>query len=160
MKKPTIICMRTTIGYGSKLQGTHGVHGSPLKADDITTLKSKFGFPLDKTFHVPQDTYDAYGAIAARGAALEKEWNALLLGYKDKYPKEHGELTRRISGELPSGWESKLPVYSPKDPAQASRKLSEIVLTAICPTLPELIGGSADLTGSNLTRTKTVRVCD
>ncbi|KAH9951364.1 transketolase [Amylocystis lapponica] len=153
-KKPTIIRVRTTIGYGSKQQGTHGVHGAPLKADDIVALKTKFGFPANETFHVPKETYDAYAEIGARGAALEREWNALLSAYGQKYPKEHAELTRRISGKLPDGWEKSLPVYTPKDAAQASRKLSEIVLTAITPVLPDMIGGSADLTGSNLTRTK------
>ncbi|OCH95652.1 transketolase [Obba rivulosa] len=152
--KPTLIRLRTTIGYGSKQQGTHGVHGSPLKADDIQALKSKFGFPPDQTFHVPQKTYSVYAAAAARGAALEKQWNALLDSYAQKYPTEHAELTRRIAGKLPDGWEKNLPVYTPADAAQASRKLSEIVLTAITPALPDLMGGSADLTGSNLTRVK------
>jgi len=152
--KPTLIRLRTTIGYGSKQQGTHGVHGTPLKADDIQALKTKFGLPADKTFYVPEDTYKVYAAIAARGAALEKKWDALLASYGQKYPKEHAELTRRIAGKLTEGWEKSLPVYKPSDAAQASRKLSEIVLTVITPILPELVGGSADLTGSNLTRTK------
>lgn len=152
--KPTIVRLHTTIGFGSKLQGTHGVHGSPLKPDDISALKSKFGLPADQSFHVPQETYDAYGAVAARGAHLEAEWNKLLEAYGQKYPNEHAELVRRIRGELPKGWEKTLPVYKTSDPAVASRKLSEIVLTAISPTLPELLGGSADLTGSNLTRVK------
>ncbi|KAL4251679.1 Transketolase [Abortiporus biennis] len=154
--KPSIIRLRTTIGYGSKQQGTHGVHGSPLKADDISALKTKFGFPPDQTFYVPQETYDIYHAAAARGAQLEQSWNALLASYAQKYPKEHAELTRRIAGKLPEGWEKNLPVYKPTDAAQASRKLSEIVLTAITPSLPDLMGGSADLTGSNLTRVKAV----
>ncbi|KAL0947164.1 hypothetical protein HGRIS_013291 [Hohenbuehelia grisea] len=152
--KPTIIRLKTTIGFGSKQQGTHGVHGSPLKADDIQALKTKFGFPADEKFHVPKETYDAYAEIGKRGAALEAKWNDLLAAYKDKYPKEHAELTRRISGQLPEGWEKTLPVYKPADAAQASRKLSEIVLTAVTPALPELVGGSADLTGSNLTKVK------
>lgn len=74
--------------------------------------------------------------------------------YGKKYPGQHAEFTRRISGSLPQGWENALPVYKPSDAAQASRKLSEIVLTAIIPVLPELMGGSADLTGSNLTKVK------
>lgn len=78
----------------------------------------------------------------------------MLASYGKKYPNEHAELTRRISGKLPEGWEKTLPVYKPTDAAQASRKLSEIVLTAILPGLPDLIGGSADLTGSNLTKVK------
>ncbi|KAH7889784.1 Transketolase, thiamine diphosphate binding domain-containing protein [Phlebopus sp. FC_14] len=152
--KPTIIRLRTTIGYGSKQQGTHGVHGAPLKSDDIQSLKSKFGFPPDQTFYVPKETYDTYHAAALRGAQLESAWTALLAEYEKSYPKEHSELSRRISGKLPEGWEQTLPVYTPSDAAQASRKLSEIVLTAITPSLPELMGGSADLTGSNLTKVK------
>ncbi|KAH9946310.1 transketolase [Epithele typhae] len=154
--KPTLIRLRTTIGFGSKQQGTHGVHGAPLKADDIQALKTKFGLPADRSFYVPEETYAAYHAMATKGAKLETEWNSLLASYSEKYPAEYAELTRRISGKLPDGWEKKLPVYKPTDAAQASRKLSEIVLSAIVPVIPELVGGSADLTGSNLTRTKTM----
>jgi transketolase len=125
-----------------------------LKADDIQSLKAKFDFPQDQKFYVPKATYDLYANFGKRGAALEAEWNALLVAYGQKYPKEHTELTRRISGKLPEGWEKCLPVYTPTNAAQASRKLSEIVLTAITPSLPELLGGSADLTGSNLTKVK------
>ncbi|KAJ3513224.1 hypothetical protein NLJ89_g3064 [Agrocybe chaxingu] len=153
-KKPTIIRLKTTIGYGSKQQGTHGVHGAPLKADDVQALKAKFNFAPDQTFQVPKATYEYYGEFGKRGAALESEWIALLEAYGKKHPREHAELTRRIAGELPENWEKALPVYKPTDAAQASRKLSEIVLTAITPNLPELLGGSADLTGSNLTKVK------
>jgi transketolase len=125
-----------------------------LKADDIQALKSKFGFPPDQHFVVPKETYDAYSEVAQRGVSLEAGWNALLLSYRKKYPKEHAELTRRISGKLPEGWEASLPIFKVSDVAQASRKLSEIVLTAISPVLPDLLGGSADLTGSNLTKVK------
>lgn len=117
-------------------------------------MKSKFGFPTDQTFYVPQATYDYYSAFGKNGAAKEAEWNALLASYGKKFPTEHAELVRRISGELPAGWEKTLPVYKTSDAAQASRKLSEIVLTAIAPVLPDLLGGSADLTGSNLTKVK------
>lgn len=127
-----------------------------LKADDIQALKTKFGFPADQAFHIPQATYDVYGATAQRGAVLEAQWNSLLASYGQRYPNEHAELTRRIAGKLPEGWEKTLPVYTPADAAQASRKLSEIALTAISPVLPDLMGGSADLTGSNLTRVKGV----
>jgi len=125
-----------------------------LKADDIQALKSKFGFNPEEKFVVPQETYKLYSEFGKRGAALELKWTALLDQYAQKYPKEHAELTRRIDGRLPEGWEKRLPVYKSSDPAQASRKLSEIVLTAITPALPELLGGSADLTGSNLTKVK------
>ncbi|KAJ7632421.1 transketolase [Roridomyces roridus] len=152
--KPTIIKLKTTIGFGSKQQGTHGVHGSPLKADDIVALKTKFGFNPEQKFHVPQETYDFYAETAKRGAAAEAGWNTLFAAYGQKYPAEHAELARRISGKLPEGWEKSLPVYKTTDAAQASRKLSEIVLTALAPVIPDLMGGSADLTGSNLTKVK------
>ncbi|KAM5539102.1 hypothetical protein V8D89_007325 [Ganoderma adspersum] len=154
--KPTLIRLRTTIGYGSRQQGTHGVHGAPLKADDIQQLKAKFGLPADRSFYIPDATYEAYHSAAAKGAKAETAWNALLASYGQKYPNEHAELTRRIAGKLPLNWEKALPVYKSSDAAQASRKLSEIVLSAIVPIIPELVGGSADLTGSNLTRTKTM----
>ncbi|KAI0303399.1 transketolase [Multifurca ochricompacta] len=152
--KPTLIRLTTTIGYGSKQQGTHGVHGSPLKADDIAALKTKVGFNPGTSFHVPAEVYSAWAVVGQRGSALEAQWNALLASYAKSYPNEHAELTRRIAGRLPEGWEKLLPVYKSTDPAQASRKLSEIALTAITPALPDLLGGSADLTGSNLTKVK------
>ncbi|CAI6086139.1 hypothetical protein V2G26_003422 [Clonostachys chloroleuca] len=152
--KPTIIKLRTTIGYGSLNQGTHGVHGSPLKADDIKQLKQKFGFNPDESFAVPQEVYDFYGKHSSAGAAAEEEWNKLLAQYAEKFPKEHADLIRRQTGDLPEGWEKALPVYTPADPAIASRKLSETVLSKVESVIPELFGGSADLTGSNLTRWK------
>lgn len=125
-----------------------------LKADDIKSLKTKFNFPPDQTFHIPQNVYDYYSEFKTRGAALESSWNKLFSQYAEKYPNEHAELNRRITGKLLDGWEKALPVYKPADAAQASRKLSEIVLTSVAPVIPELLGGSADLTGSNLTKVK------
>lgn len=152
--KPTLIQLKTTIGFGSLQQGTHGVHGSPLKADDIRQLKEKFGFNPDESFAVPQEVYDLYGKHSSEGAALEEEWNQLFAKYKESYPEEHADLVRRLKGDLPEGWEKNLPVYTPSDSAIASRKLSETVLAKIESAIPELFGGSADLTGSNLTRWK------
>jgi transketolase len=152
--KPSLIKLRTTIGYGSLKQGTHGVHGSPLKTDDIKQLKEKWGFNPDQSFEVPQEVYDLYGKHSSDGAAAEEAWNQLFAKYAEKFPKEHADLARRLRGDLPEGWEKSLPVYTPADAAVASRKLSEIVLEKIFDVVPELLGGSADLTGSNLTRTK------
>jgi transketolase len=152
--KPSLIKLRTTIGFGSKLEGTHGVHGSPLKADDIKQLKEKFGFNPEESFVVPQEVYDLYHSKSAEGAAKQEEWNQLLESYSKEYSTEATDLKRRLAGDLPEGWEKTLPVYSPADAAVASRKLSEIVLQSIHQVLPELVGGSADLTGSNLTRWK------
>ncbi|KAL8404010.1 hypothetical protein RB594_009035 [Gaeumannomyces avenae] len=150
--KPSLIQLKTIIGFGSKQQGTHGVHGSPLKADDIKQLKQKFGFNPEQSFVVPQEVYDQYNKKATAGAAAEEEWNKLFAKYGEKYKAEHADLTRRLKGDLPEGWEKNLPTYTPSDAAVASRKLSETVLTKIEAAIPELVGGSADLTGSNLTR--------
>jgi transketolase len=152
--KPSMIKLRTTIGFGSKLEGTHSVHGSPLKADDIKQLKTRFGFDPEQSFVVPQEVYDLYNQKGAEGAAAEQEWTQLLEKYCETYKEEGADLKRRLTGDLPEGWEKNLPVYSPTDAAVASRKLSEIVLQKIYAAVPELVGGSADLTGSNLTRWK------
>ncbi|ODV74168.1 transketolase TKL1 [Cyberlindnera jadinii NRRL Y-1542] len=153
--KPTLIRLTTIIGYGSLQQGSHSVHGSPLKADDIKQLKEKLGFNPEENFVVPQEVYDYYNKETIQpGQKLEEEWNALFKSYSEKYPEQAKEITRRLSGELPSGWEEKLPSYTKDDKALATRKLSEMLLDSIFDYIPELIGGSADLTGSNLTRSK------
>lgn len=152
--KPSMIKLTTTIGFGSKLQGTGGVHGNPLKPDDIKHVKSQFGFDPEKTFVVPQEVYDMYHKHAADGAAAEEEWNKLFEKYGKEHKDLHDDLIRRVSDKLPEGWQTKLPTYKPTDPAIASRKLSESVLQAIHDVVPELISGSADLTGSNNTRWK------
>ncbi|PQE25486.1 transketolase protein [Rutstroemia sp. NJR-2017a BBW] len=128
--KPSLIKLRTTIGFGSKQQGTHGVHGSPLKADDIKQLKEKFGFDTEKSFVVPQEVYDICHKRADEGAAKEQEWNQMLEKYAQEHKEEAADLKRRLSGELPEGWEKKLPTYSPSDAAVATRKLSEHAMGA------------------------------
>ncbi|KAL2000175.1 hypothetical protein VTN02DRAFT_3461 [Thermoascus thermophilus] len=152
--KPSVIKLTTTIGFGSKLQGTGGVHGNPLKADDAQSVKKLFGFDPEQSFVVPQEVYDLYRKHSAEGAAKEQEWNNLFQKYASEYPAEHADLVRRLSGKLPEGWEKNLPTYKPTDAAVASRKLSETVLEKIHNVIPELLSGSADLTGSNNTRWK------
>jgi len=152
--KPSMIRLTTTIGFGSPLQGTGGVHGNALKEDDCKQVKKKFGFNPEEHFVVPQEVYDLYKKHADEGAAAEKEWDALL----EKYSAEHKELAddlkRRLTGKLPEGWQTKLPVWKPTDKATATRKTSETVLESIYEAVPELLSGSADLTGSNNTRWK------
>jgi transketolase len=152
--KPSVIKLRTTIGFGSNLQGTGGVHGAALKPDDIKQVKEKFGFNPEETFVVPQEVYDLYNKKASAGAAAEKEWEQMLEKYSSSHKAEAADLKRRLTGDLPEGWEKNLPVYSPSDPAIASRTLSQTILQKIHEAIPELVGGSADLTGSNLTRWK------
>ncbi|KAI7869373.1 transketolase [Spinellus fusiger] len=152
--KPTLIKIRTTIGYGSLNQGEEKVHGSPLSAADIKQVKEKFGLNAEQDYAVSQEVYDFWAGRAAHGAKVETEWNALFSAYTQQFPEEAAELNRRIANELPAGWEKALPRFTPADPAVATRKLSENVLTSLAEVLPELLGGSADLTGSNLTRWK------
>lgn len=152
LKKPTLIRLTTIIGYGSLQQGTHGVHGAPLKPDDIKQLKEKFGFDPTKSFVVPQEVYDYYGTLVKKNQELESEWNKTVESYIQKFPEEGAVLARRLKGELPEDWAKCLPTYTADDKPLATRKLSEMALTKILDVVPELIGGSADLTGSNLTR--------
>lgn len=152
--KPSVIKLTTTIGFGSKLQGTGGVHGNALKADDIEQVKKKFGFNPEETFVVPSEVYELYGKHSAEGAAAEKKWNDLLEKYAEEFKAEAADLKRRHSRKLPEGWEKSLPVYKPTDGAVATRKTSEKVLESIYKAVPELLSGSADLTGSNNTRWK------
>eukprot|EP00656_Telonema_subtile_P057165 TRINITY_DN9340_c0_g1_i1.p1 TRINITY_DN9340_c0_g1~~TRINITY_DN9340_c0_g1_i1.p1 ORF type:complete len:544 (-),score=112.85 TRINITY_DN9340_c0_g1_i1:150-1781(-) len=144
--KPTLILLKTVIGFGSKMEGTAKVHGSPLGADDIVALKTASGRDPTKTFHVTDEEYAHFRAASIKGAAAKKEWNATL----EKYTAAHGpELAARIAGTLPDGWKAKLPLNGK---SIATRKASENALAEIIPAIPAMLGGSADLTGSNLTR--------
>ena len=151
--KPSVVKVTTTIGFGSLLQGTGGVHGSPLKADDIKQFKKKVGISPEP-FHVPAEVRTLYHKHTARGAVAEARWREMFTAYATRNPKLHAELARRLSGELPEGWQKVIPTYTATDPSIASRKLSETVISALQSALPELISGSADLTPSNLTRWK------
>jgi len=150
--KPTLIRLTTTIGFGSLAQGTHGVHGAPLKADDIKQLKESMGFNPEETFVIPKEVTDYLKKHVEENQKVQEDWKKLFESYKQKYPELGAELQRRLDGKLPENWSDALPTYSPSDSAVATRKLSETVLTKILPVIPEIIGGSADLTGSNLTR--------
>ena len=152
--KPSVIKLTTTIGFGSLLQGTGGVHGNALKEDDCKQVKKKFGFNPDESFVVPQKVYDLYQKKSSDGAAKEAEWNKLFEKYANEHKDLGADLKRRLTGQLPEGWEKKLPTYKPGDKDNATRKLSEALLEAIHEAVPELLSGSADLTGSNNTRWK------
>ncbi|KAJ2829898.1 Transketolase [Coemansia furcata] len=152
--RPTLIKVETTIGFGAAKAGTEGVHGAPLGAESLAAVKALFNFDPAQKFSVSDAVYQYYAERAAEGARREEEWHALLAKYAQAHPELHAELVRRIEGRLPAGWEKALPRYTPEDKPVATRKLSETVINAIAGVVPELIGGSADLTGSNLTRWK------
>lgn len=148
--KPTIIKVRTTIGYGAAKEGTAKVHGAPLGDDDIKAVKAKFGLSEEK-FHIASEVSKHMGECKTRGEKLVNEWNTKMDEYKKAFPEKAAELERRIKGELPAGWEKKLPSWTTADKALASRQSSQKVLNACAEAIPEIVGGSADLTGSNLT---------
>ncbi len=152
--KPTLIKVTTTIGYGSPNKAnTAGVHGAALGGDEIKLTRENLGWNYEP-FVVPDDALNHFRQAVERGAQLESEWNQVFAQYKSKYADEAAEFERLLSGKLPEGWEKSLPTYSTEDKALATRQTSEKTLNAIAPALPELIGGSADLTHSNLTYLK------
>lgn len=152
--RPSMIKVTTTIGYGSpNKQDTPGVHGAALGADEIKLTRENLGWSYGD-FEVPADALNHMRQAVERGASLQAEWEETLATYRTKYAAEAAEFERMLSGQLPEGWADSLPTYTPEDKAQATRKNSEITLNALAPALPELIGGSADLTHSNLTELK------
>ena len=152
--RPSMIKVTTTIGYGSPNKAnTAGVHGAALGADEAAATRQNLGWNYGE-FEVPQESYDQWRKAIERGAAAEAAWNATLADYRSKYPTEAAQFERQLRGELPQGWDANLPSYTPDDKGVATRMHSYNCLNAIGPNLPELIGGSADLTHSNLTDIK------
>ncbi|MEB3118405.1 MAG: transketolase [Limnothrix sp.] len=153
--KPTLIKVTTTIGYGSPNKAnTAGVHGAALGPDEVKLTRESLGWSYGE-FEVPAEVAEGWTKKAIEtGASLEAEWNSIFAQYKTQYAADAAEFERLLRGELPQGWDADLPTYTPADKAVATRKHSEICLNAIAPKLPELIGGSADLTHSNLTELK------
>jgi transketolase len=153
--RPSIIACRTHIGFGSpNKQDTHKAHGEPLGADEIKLTKEKLGWPVDAQLLVPGEVLDYFGKAAAAGTAKHAEWRTLLGRLATENPELAEETRRQMHGELPEGIWSKLPVFSAGKPL-ATRTASGTVLDALVPALPELVGGSADLTPSNNTKAKT-----
>ncbi len=152
--KPTMIKVRTTIGYGSPNKGgTAGVHGAALGGDEIKLTREALNWAYEP-FIVPDEAKAHYAQAVTRGAAAEAEWNKTWETYKTKYPEDAARIIRQTSYQLPEGWEKCLPTYTPADKALATRQTSEKTLNALANAIPELIGGSADLTHSNLTQLK------
>lgn len=152
--KPTLICCKTIIGYGSpNKSGSHDCHGAPLGDAEIAASREFLQWP-HAPFEVPADIYAAWDG-KTRGGALQQSWNEQFAAYAAAHPELAAELKRRLSGELPANWKAESDAYIAKlqaaPAAIASRKASQNALNAYGPLLPELLGGSADLAGSNLT---------
>ncbi len=152
--KPSLICCKTLIGAGSpNKQDSHDVHGAPLGAAEIEATRAHIGWP-HPAFEIPADVYAAWDA-RAKGAAAEAEWNTRFAAYAAEFPDLATEFTRRMAGDLPADWaahvEAVLAKVTEKGETIATRKASQNSIEAFAPELPELLGGSADLAGSNLT---------
>ncbi len=149
--RPSIIACQTTIGKGSPNRGgTAKAHGEPLGEDEVVLSKQTLGWPEDSQFLIPDDIAEFMGSCVANGKALEDKWQKTAGLYRESYPQEWAEFQAMLANELPAGWDSDLPEYE-EGQALASRAASGKVLDAISPKIPQLIGGSADLTPSNKT---------
>ena len=152
--KPTLICCKTIIGFGSpNKQGKEDCHGAPLGADEIVLAREQLGW-AHAPFEIPSDLYEGWDA-SAKGASAQSSWNEQLEAYRKEFPDLAMEFERRTSGQLPTDFGEKADAYIADCQAKmekvASRKASQNCLNAYGPLLPELLGGSADLAGSNLT---------
>ncbi|GAC1321542.1 MAG: transketolase [Collimonas sp.] len=155
--KPTLICCKTVIGKGSpNLAGTDKVHGAALGDKEIAAVREALGWNYPP-FEIPADVYEAWDA-KLQGKRFEGDWNALFAAYAAEYPQLASEFTRRMKGELPGNFEKTVSDYIAscveKKETIATRKASQNAIQALAQVLPEFLGGSADLTGSNLTNWK------
>ena len=152
--RPSLIIVRTHIGWGSPhKQDTAEAHGAPLGIEEVKLTKQKLGWPSLEPFYIPEEALAHWRRARERGGRLEAEWRRKYDAYRKAHPDLAAELERRLGGGLPDGWDAALPEFGVKD-AQATRAASGKVLNAIASKLPELIGGSADLAGSNNTDIK------
>ena len=154
--RPTMVVTRTHIGYGSpKKQDTSAAHGEPLGAEEIVATKRALGWPRpDEAFFVPDAALAHWRGAAKRGAEAHASWKKQQGAYAKGNEIDAGELTRRMNGDLPAGWEQAIPNFTAENGSVASRAASNTVLNALVGIIPELIGGSADLTPSNGTAVK------
>ncbi|KAI9293356.1 transketolase [Neoconidiobolus thromboides FSU 785] len=152
--KPTLIRIRTTIGFGAEKAGTADVHSNAFGDEGINSIKSKLGFDVSKKFHISQEVSELWKEVEKKGIKAEEEWNNKLTEYSQKYPELAEDFKRRVSNKLPENWEESLPQFKKVGEMLATRNCSNEVLNSISSIFTELIGGSADLTPSNLTRWK------
>ena len=154
-RKPTLILVRTHIGYGSpKKADTFGAHGSPLGEDELAATKKALGWPTTDKFYLPEDAVNFFRQSVDKGAKAQSEWKTKFDAYKKAFPKEAAELEGMISGTLPAGWEASLPKWKPEDKALATRVAGGEALNALAKAIPNIIGGSADLNPSTNTALK------
>lgn len=150
--RPSLIICRTHIGYGLPTrQDTAKAHGEPPGNEELEGAKKKLGWPLEPLFYIPNDVLEHFREVGEKGKETENEWNTLFESYSKKYPELASEYRRRMEGELPKGWDKDLPFFDADEKGIATRAASGKIINTLAKRLPELIGGSADLTPSNKT---------
>jgi transketolase len=153
--RPSLIVARTHIGYGSpNKHDTFAAHGEPLGDEEVKLTKRNLGWPEDRTFYVPDEALREFRKAGERGAELEQAWRQRMGTYRAAHPDLAAQLERNLAGELPEGWDAKLPTFTPKDGAMATRDAGGKVINALAAVVPNLIGGSADLDPSTRTMLK------
>jgi len=149
--RPSLIAVRTHIGYGSPEQDSYKAHGSPLGEEDVRKTKQALGWPVEPAFLVPEDALAHMRAALDRGAVLEQDWNDRFRAYAREHRELAAELEHALHGALPDGWDADIPVFPADAKGMATREASGKVMNAIAPRLPQLGGGSADLDPSTKT---------
>ena len=152
--RPSLILVRTHLGFGSPEQDSFKAHGSPLGIDDVRKTKETLGWPVEPPFLLPAPALAHFREALGRGETAEREWNARMTAYAQAFPELARELQGRLRGALPEGWDADIPVFAADAKGMATRVAGGKVLNAIAPKLPALVGGSADLDPSTHTAMK------
>ena len=154
-EKPTLIEIRTVIGYGSPNKaGKSDAHGAPLGAEEVVKVKETYSWPGQEPFYVPEEVRELFSQVKQRGMEEEKAWQEKFAAYEAEYPELAAQLKDAIAGRLPEGWADEIPVYTTDAKAIATRSASGEILNALSRRMPTLFGGSADLASSNKTLLK------
>ena len=152
--RPTLILVRTHIGYGSPKQDSYKAHGSPLGKEDVKATKEKLGWPTEPDFLVPEPALSHFREALQRGTRAQADWNDGMRDYAKAFPELAGELQRRLRGELPKDWDADIPTFETDAKGMATREAGGKVMNAVAPRLVALFGGSADLDSSTFTNLK------
>ncbi|MGQ9750966.1 transketolase [Desulfosoma sp.] len=149
--RPSLIAVRTRIGYGSPKENNAACHGEPLGPEASRKTKEFYGWPVEESFYVPEDVRQHMGRAVANGQRIQEQWDAMMARYAQMYPQDAALLKQYLDGTLPEGWDRALPVFDAAKGAIATRNASGTVLNALAPVVTNLMGGSADLAPSNKT---------
>ena len=151
INRPSLVIVRTHIGYGSPKQDSASAHGEPLGEQALKATKDRLEWPSDRQFYIPEEAQTHFRKCVERGENLEKQWNSLMRDYAKAFPEGEERFLCQIRGDLPDKWDSEIPVFKPEDKPEATRVSSGKVLNAIATKVSNIIGGSADLSPSTKT---------